>query len=728
MKFRNILLITLLLLQYTAWPNDKKISIVKLKAEDIQLTLGGELEEDYFFYQRIRTLSADFYDQNDFYQHKLQLDLNMTQGEKKHGKPTTEAGIRLTNYVIWQQNNFYTPFGRDNSKEGSRVENAMETGIENIRSMNPDTVLHTSGGRSKTLMPLIYVEDAWFKLNIDTFWHVFNKNPTFFKIGFFEYEAGRGISLGYHNDLAVEYLGWPGQSGFNHFPQMPPGFLFHSDILKDLALEIYFMKWRENDATLDDVTAPARSQRLGFERTERGTNKDRNSWVFKFQYAPKDQPNGLQDVYLEPYWVYTRAPDQIIEFDTDASSHLHTLGTMFEFKKNNFDVNVEIAGQAGHQDVFGIDRNVKMLTKDSQTGATTEVFSHIVIPTPNCTRIPGNLGRQKVPVGSTTNFAYKNYIPQDDYSYIVNSPKNRNINMQGKAVDGISFQQANNTVSAYNSNMFGNARFRKPYKLNLNGFMALADIGYNFDKYPFRIAGSVGHISGDNYPYNEEVDKTYRGFIPLRSRYQGYDVQSTLIFDRLVIPRPLNICPRTMYAFNNLKDVSNLELLGVGGTYYPFKNRSRALLTANFLFFWEDALLYKWDKNGHHPDPAIEAQIAYDRARLGFRGVYPTYQASSYYGNPPSPAPNPTNKGWLSTDTASRFLGAEIDLKGELVLIKECRVKGKFCMFIPGQLYKDLDGQPNELTRYVDTQDLSHYESLGHKFAFAFNVELDYVF
>jgi hypothetical protein len=183
-----------------------------------------------------------------------------------------------------------------------------------------------------------------------------------------------------------------------------------------------------------------------------------------------------------------------------------------------------------------------------------------------------------------------------------------------------------------------------------------------------------------------------------------------------------------MYAFNNLKDVSNLEFIGLGGTYYPFKNRARAALTANFLFFWEETVLYKWDKNGHHPNPAIEAQIAYDRARLGFRGVDPIYEASSYYGNPPSPAPNPTNKGWLSSENASRFLGAEIDLKGEVTLIKEFSLNGKFCMFIPGQLYKDLDGQPNELTQYVDVQNLSHYESLGHKFAFAFIVGLDYIF
>lgn len=699
-----------------ALPKDKKISFVKLKSEDINLTLGGRIKEDYFFYQRVRTLSDKFFDQNDFFRHKMQLDLEMSQGEKKHGTPTTEAGIRLTNYVIWQQNNYYTPFSRENIR-------SLDLDSVNIKPLDPDSVMERNSAGSKTLMPIIYVEDAWFKLNFETFWHTFNKNPTFFKIGFFEYEVGRGISLGYHNDLAVEYLGWPGQGNFPRYPQMPPGFLFHSQILNDLSAELYFMKWRENDASLEDVTAPCRSQRLGSHRTERGTNKDRNSWVVKFQYTPPDK--GLGEIYLEPYWVYTRAPDQIIEFDTDASSHFSTFGTMVELKKNNFDVNIEFAGQTGKQNVYGIDRNVKVASRSDTSGVVTEVFSHIVIPAPPGSNIPNNLGRQKVPVEYTGQFQANDYVPQKDLIYIVNSDQNRNVEQQGKAIVGATWQQGNQTVQIYNSDLFGNKRFRKPYSLNLNGFMAIADIGYSFDNYPFRVAGTLGHISGDNYPYNEEENKTYHGFIPQRSRYMGLDVRSTLIFDRLVIPRPLNISYRTMYAYNNLKDVSNLEFLGVGGTWYPFKKKTRGTLTANCLFFWEDAMLYKWDKDGHHPDPAIEAQIAYDRAILGFRGVKHEYKSNDYYRNG---TPDPTNKGWLSNETASRFLGTEIDLKGELQVIGECRLKGKVCLFVPGQLYSDLDGQPNELTQYVDVQGLSHYESLGHKYAFAFIVGLDYVF
>ena len=465
------------------------------------------------------------------------------------------------------------------------------------------------------------------------------------------------------------------------------------------------------------------AQRLGTYRTEQGTNKDRNSWVVKFQYTPPDK--GLGEIYLEPYWIYTRAPDQTIEFATDASSHFHTFGAMMEVSKNNFDVNVEFAGQTGKQDLYGIDRNTKVVSRSDQSGNVVEVFSHIVVPPPPELNIPANIGRQKVPVKYDGIFYYNDYVPQKDFNYIINSYQNRNAKRQGQEIIGAKWKQANDAVPVYNSNQFGNARFRKPYSLNLNGFMAIADIGYSFDKYPFRVAGTAGHISGDSYPYNEEVDKTYHGFIPQRSRYMGLDVRSTLIFDRLVIPRPLNICNRTMYAYNNLKDLSNLDFLGVGGTWYPFKKKARGMLTANCIFFWEDAMLYKWDKNGHHPDPSIEAQIAFDRAILGFRGVAPVYKSNDYYKNG---TPDPSNKGWLSNETASRFLGTEIDLKGEVKIINECRFNGKICLFVPGQLYRDLDGQPNELTQYIDTQGLSHYESLGHKYAFAFIVGLDYIF
>jgi len=76
---KNILLIYLLFL-FTEIKSEKKEdfekSFVKLKSKDINFTLGGRIKEDYFFYQRVRTLSDKFFDQNGF--------LNPGMAEKLH--------------------------------------------------------------------------------------------------------------------------------------------------------------------------------------------------------------------------------------------------------------------------------------------------------------------------------------------------------------------------------------------------------------------------------------------------------------------------------------------------------------------------------------------------------------------------------------------------------------------------------------------------------------------
>lgn len=669
--------------------SSKEKSFLKLSSNDIEMILNGVLQEDYFFYTRARTLSDNFYDQNDFFRHKLYLDFSLKQGEQKFGKPSTEAGVRLTNYVIWQQNNYYMPFSR-----------------EDLRSKNLDSVVVAEGATAKTILPLIFLEEAWLKINFDTFTKTWNKNPTFLKAGFFQYEIGRGISLGYHDDLAVEYMGWPGAGYFTRYPQMPPGILLRSQILNDLHFDAYFMKWLEVDANLDDVMYPSRAQRLGTKRTERGANKDRYNLAIRFDYTPEEKDLG--QLWLQPYWVFTHAPELSVEFESDAKADLHTLGLMIDYDYNGFEVNCELAGQFGDQTMFAIDRNVQQLSRSNSDGSVEEIFSHIFFDS--------NTSRDQVPVSNVLgeNPSPQDYQPQKYLTYVVNASYNRNTEMQGTQVINAN---KSGQKRVYNSNLFGNARFRPRYTLEHQGFMALLDVGYSFKKHPFRVGGALGHISGDNYPYNEEVSKKYHGFIPMRSRYKGMQVKNTLIFDRLVIPRPLNISYRTMYAYNNLKDLSNLQFIGLGATWYPLNKKETCSINSDLMFFWESSTLYKWDKKGHHPNPAIEQQIAYDRAYLGFLGVTPQY-----------PVIDTTNKGWLSSETASRFLGAELDMRADWTPIKDLSFKGQVCLFFPGQIYDDLEGQPNILTQYVDNQRQIHYESLGDKFAFALIAGIDYKF
>jgi hypothetical protein len=502
--------------------------------------------------------------------------------------------------------------------------------------------------------------------------------------------------------MAVDYLGWPGEGRYTRYPHMPPGVLFRIAFAKDWIADLYWMKWTSVSGDLEDTLAPTRAQRLDV-GPERGVNKDRSNYVLKFDYLP-EQETPLGKLHLQPYLVYTRAPEQSIELEADASAYLTTVGAMVDCTRGNWNVNVEVAGQLGHQNVYPLDRNVKVL----QNGSA--VFSHVFLD--------GPLSNRRASVGKThaaASVATGIFKQTDELEYWINATKNRALSQQGQKItdNGGGNVQApvGGGTNIYNANTFGNARFRPGYRLDYQGFMAFADVSYTFDQWPYKLTTAAGYISGDNYPYNDENNHTYHGFVPMRSRYTGYSMDNFLIFDRLVIPRPLNIANRTMYAYNNLKNLSNLQFLGIGLTWYPYHDRTKGYCTANLWGLWEVAHLKAWDRYGHHPDLNIDNQIALERARLGFPGV-PREKST--------PTAVPTgNTGWLSGKDASRMLGVEIDVRATYNFLDNASGYALLCLFMPGQLYRDLEGQPNVTTRRVDAQGLSHYDSLGSEPAFA---------
>ena len=74
------------------------------------------------------------------------------------------------------------------------------------------------------------------------------------------------------------------------------------------------------------------------------------------------------------------------------------------------------------------------------------------------------------------------------------------------------------------------------------------------------------------------------------------------------------------------------------------------------------------------------------------------------------------------------MIGTEFDLRAVYKILNHCDWNTKLVLFFPGRLYKDLDGQPNVLTRRIDSHGYLHYDSLGHQVAFAFVTGLDYRF
>lgn len=685
-------------------PTPGQLSKIKIENKNVGIYFGGMLKDEFFVYGNANTLRSDYHDTNDFFRHKLNLDLLINQGKHLKKKPASEAFIRLSNYVLWQKESNYTPLT-----------------IKDITIPELDGLTIAKDIPVKTFIPLIYAEQAWFKLNLDTFTDFFKNKETFFQIGYFPYFVGRGVALGHHEDLAVDYLGWQGDGGFTRFSFMPPGILFHMALNKNLAWEVYYNLWKETNASLSDTMRRTQASHLDATHAERGNNKDRNTWITKLLFAKKYK--NWATLSVEPYLVYVDAPEQTIEIEADANSKLFTLGTMIDCHTNNVAFNFEIAGQIGHQNMIAIDRNQMQLTRSPVNGTLGTQFTNLrMIADGKTSTVPSE--QAQVPAGADDKYSdtiYKDtFQPDSDLTYITQFSSNKNIDQQGKELtrSSVVYDKTNLAIlkghsstpkiTLQNSTVFGNERFRKDYKLDYQGFMALADISYVFPNAPFSVAASAGFISGDKYPYNDQINSTYKGFIPMRSRYRGMGVQNFLIFDRLVIPRPLNISYKDLYAHNNLKDLGNLQFFGLGGTWYPYKDKKKLALSTDVMWLWEVAHLNKWDKNGTHPNPVIEAQLA--RLRNTVNGI-------------------PTKfSGWESSEKASRMLGTEIDFKALYKVLDHCTFTARFVVFFPGDLYKDLDGQPNEITQRIDMQNYLHYDSLGHNVAYSFFAGLNYKF
>ncbi len=676
---------------------DKMAQLLSSSNKDLSLYFGGKLKNEFFLYNRCSTLREDYSDQNDFFRHKLQLDGGLVQGAKKYGRPASEAAIRLSNYVLWQDTGNYTPMY-----------------IEQIALPDANNAVINSNVRVKTIVPLVFVEQAWFKLHFGTFAKPCRGQDTFLKIGYFPYQLGRGITMGMHNDLAVDYLGWGGEGGFTRYPFMPPGILWHQEINKKLSVDAYFNLWHETNASISDTLKPTRRQRLDGSQPERGSGNDTWSLAVRADYTI-DHPTG-GSALIQPYAMFTRAPEQTIEVFADASSELLTLGTMVDWKKNNVTVNLECALQLGHQDVHALDRNTYKLTAGA-TGGVSRSFTHIQ----QIDRSPASsvAGQSFAPAGEVeTGDSTSEFDPRDDLSQVVLTQENRSLDAQGKNIKNaagadLAVRALPGNPNIFNTSTFGNNRFRKAYRLENRGVMLMADAIYDFEEQPVTLAGTVGFISGDRYPYNDENSRVFRGFIPQRSRYRGYGVKNFLIFERQVIPRPLNISHRTLSAYNDVKDLSNLQFLGVGATWFPFSKRSRGHLGLDVMLLGEVAPLKTWDVKGEHPDSKIELQL---------KRLRNSPQAGAGYGDPT------LFSGWETTKDASRFLGYELDIRAHYQLLDHCNLLARMSFFVPGNLYKDVKGQPNIITQRVDKDGFLRYDSLGNSTALAMMIGLHYTF
>lgn len=655
------------LLQHESRRFEKKIPV-----KDFELRHKGRVKQDFFFYQRPFLFGSDSNDSLHYFRNLIELGMHAKQGMKTFGDVLSEAAINFKAYNYWQQNNVYDRY------EPITVSSAALDGVATA-----DSHTHT------TLVPHIFLEEGWVKINFGTFCKKLEENPVSLTIGYFAYQVGRGIALGKKEDLSVTTIGWGGDFGATRFPMQPSGILIRGQIAENFSVDLYFNKWRSNNDLSTKTYGPVYQNRLNWPSIYRGKDKDRDTVAVR---ADLKVQAGEGDVAFQPYFTYTRAPELPIEFVADSKARLGTVGMMTDWNHPRIDFNVEFAGQFGSHKVLAFDRNVISLQRDATTGYVQEVYSHI--------RSGAADAGAPVPVTTAVRDA-------------IRRPENLTSDRNGREVMvGVNPLLVNGR-HVFNSSRWGQPRIRDEFKINYSGLMGMMDVAYKFEDLPIKAAIGVGYIGGDSYPFNTEngdspatalqrnqgIDKSFKGFVPQRESYRGKEIHSLIVFDRQSLLRPTDLVNTTLVSSFNFRDLSNLTLLGTNVVWYPLSEKNKLSIEPNVIAFWEASPPKKWDKSAVHPNAAI-------RESLERSGI----------------------KGWLSKDKASPFLGTELNIFIEYEVMSGCKLSFRGWLFKPGQLYRDIEGTPNSISRRRNKDGTTFFYQFGSQATYGFYTGAEYKF
>ena len=219
-------------------------------------------------------------------------------------------------------------------------------------------------------------------------------------------------------------------------------------------------------------------------------------------------------------------------------------------------------------------------------------------------------------------------------------------------------------------------------RVNLRGIMGLVDAKYSFETVPMSVAVAAAHISGDHDPRRGDTPQTsirHRGFVPYGDgNYVGKFVNSQIMLEARKLPRPLyrpGLTGNNRLLTVERETMHNLQYLGMGTCWKPFSERERLVFESNALFFWESTTMPKWNRGSGVGD----------------------------YGT-------------LSDNDASRFLGTELNFDMKYRPLSNCCLMAQLACFIPGQLYKDVDGWRVSDTNYQNIPSLQNQGvyGLGH--------------
>ena len=752
---------------------------VFLARHDIDITVGGRVRQEGFHFDSPLTFRSDYGDRYTFQRSKYNFDVNSTYGKRQYGSPAVESKIRVTAFNVWDNYDVYSPIvlepvafnGKNYIKKAEIGEHHHDSTV---------TLAYLEDGFMKVHFDKLADTNVKSSLQVGYFPYSAGRG-----IALGDYFGGAIDYLGWaeKDDVGNTTQRSPGVLFSLGDPKSFSTEVYYSKWKKrshgpDFTREGTHAKRLDRD---DFNTDPKYIQR--------GYGADRDLFAAKVKYHHTPTPDRDFSLYVEPYGVYVNAPELEVEFEGDASAKLFTMGCMAEWKRGNWAINVEVGAQMGHQQMHAIDRNHVIVDDAYYTqsataygdsvGETDLLFTLGPVVYPAVSTSSGRLDKtigtpakyhshMLVGITSTVDgsgapkvetsemLPYRAYYLSDDTRHI-NS--DRGVAQQGQLahkaeptkkheksdvtyIAGDVYQQRRHesTVSPKNSlyspytfesgierydTLFGltgtrpsgalvNAnipfaggkRFRDAYKMQLRGFMAMCDVTYTFPSKNLTVSAAIGHVSGDDNPFNKETDKSYNGFIPLRdANYEGRAVKSYGVLAARKIARPSTFSDQMMYAPNNYESISNLQYVGVGSRWHPIKKDRTFMIESNALYFWEDRAPFKWDKDGSRDFGDSKINGIWQKAidDLNFTG-------------------------WQTNERASSKLGLELNTVISWRPIKNLETRLLLATFVPGQLYKDVDGTPNAYAVRLDQDGDLRFDSLGHQVPFGGMFRLTYWF
>ena len=639
--------VSLAFAQLSAVPTPSKDAGVKkpftVKRGDCELTMGGKAKVEHFFQSNIDMLNRSIPNQNEYFKQTVDLTFDVAYGKEKYGYTAAEFFLDLRHKGVWGKALSYAD--KDNG--------AISPNSVRLSDSVFGAHAHTSG------KPLIWYKDAWLQFSWNAVFGLETDKIHTFKAGWFPFEMGRGIALGGVYGLNKENLGLYSYAE----DKAAPGLLLHGDLIKDrLTYDLYFSRFEERSKSLSDTVASVKRHRVDLAPSGhiwRGINKDDDLFAGRVQWNPCKNHETFGTVMVEPYAFYNAASDQTVEIAPDARTTWGSYGVMLEHEVNGFEWGFETAFNYGKQHLFNIDRNTTELKRDAN-GFIIERYTHIVDGTDS-----------KVPVTANSQKAAAVILANQSYT-------------------------TNVAIPGYPTYFSKTGRYRPAFDNHFGGWMAVADMGYTFEKLDLKVALGYSYASGDVDPTIDERNKTFSGFVGLHEYYTGKRVRSVIMLDERLTRRPQAISAGQLDPKAGDFTFTDLQTVGISATWTPKCFIKDLSINPNLIGFW--------------------------KAKPGYAFVAtPTHQ--KHYG-----------VGSL-TEKAASYMGTEFNVCTKFSMLKDLNFFANAAVFAPGAYYNSVKGVSVDARLFSDIEDDPRNDikdalnfRLGSDTAFHLNMGIEFKF